>query len=297
MKNSERQGTFISPMVDSAFKIVFGNEENKELLIDLLNELFRGEYKVEDINYLDKENPRRLNGRKSFIYDIYCRTQDGKYVIVEMQVKKQASFFVRTVVYVAEALARQVMLGDEDYDKVKSVYGVYLMNFTDDSICNDLFNDFLLINKKTMEYAPNLINLLFLSLPLFNKEEKECETKLDKWIYLIKNMHKLETIPWTEEPVFAKLEKVARIANLTEEDYLEYRRELDAEKTMKDIIKTEIADSFAEGEAFGRKKGRAEGRAEERTEIAKNMLAKGMDVKTIMELTGLTKEDIQAFSN
>ena len=47
-----------------------------------------------------------------------------------------------------------------------------------------------------------------------------------------------------------------------------------------------IDEGFAEGEA--------KGKAEEKVLIAKAMIAKGMDVNTISEITGLTCEEISS---
>ncbi len=61
---------------------------------------------------------------------------------------------------------------------------------------------------------------------------------------------------------------------------------------------TEIGEEagLLKGEAIGLKKGRKEGlqkgREKERFDIAKTMLAKGMDCKTIAEITGLSEKEI-----
>ena len=48
------------------------------------------------------------------------------------------------------------------------------------------------------------------------------------------------------------------------------------------------------GEKRGREIGRAEGKAEEKTAIARNMLTKGYDLKTVSELTGLSIDEVLA---
>ena len=60
------------------------------------------------------------------------------------------------------------------------------------------------------------------------------------------------------------------------------------ERDYQDIIDTAAEDGRAEGFA----EGRSEGKAEERILIAKAMIAKGMDVNTISEITGLSCEEI-----
>ena len=46
---------FINPFTDVGFKRIFGQEINKDLLIDFLNGLLEGEKHIVDIRFLDKE--------------------------------------------------------------------------------------------------------------------------------------------------------------------------------------------------------------------------------------------------
>ena len=53
---------FINPFTDVGFKRIFGQEVNKDLLIDFLNNLLEGEKCVTDITFLDKELPAEFEG-------------------------------------------------------------------------------------------------------------------------------------------------------------------------------------------------------------------------------------------
>ena len=63
------------------------------------------------------------------------------------------------------------------------------------------------------------------------------------------------------------------------------------------VEKTLQYDSYQQGMEKGMEKGRAEGKEEgmnqRSLEIARKMLAKGMDETTIMDMTGLTAEEIK----
>ena len=93
-----------------------------------------------------------------------------------------------------------------------------------------------------------------------------------------------------------------------------YEKDMITERDYQNIIDTAAEDGraegfaegrsegFSEGEAKGRSEGKAEGlaegeakgKAEERVLIAKAMLAKGMDVNTISEITGLSCEEVKS---
>lgn len=90
-------GHFVNPFTDLGFKIIFGQPASKELLITLLNELLAGEHVVEDLTFLDKENHSDNMDDAGIIYDLYCLTSSGEYIIVEMQNRYHSNFLDRTL--------------------------------------------------------------------------------------------------------------------------------------------------------------------------------------------------------
>ena len=80
---------FIDPAYDTAFKLIFGQENSKELLLDFLNDLLEGEKKIKELRFLDKERmPMYRKGRRG-IHDIACRTEEWK----RFSYDDQAGFF------------------------------------------------------------------------------------------------------------------------------------------------------------------------------------------------------------
>ena len=73
---------FINPFTDWGFKHIFGK---KEFLINFLNSLFEGEHVITDIRYLNNERLPEQIGMRKVIYDIFCETESGEHIIVEMQ--------------------------------------------------------------------------------------------------------------------------------------------------------------------------------------------------------------------
>ena len=67
-------GRFVNPFTDTGFKILFGQERRKPLLIDFLNNLLKGSDEIVDLKFLDKEKPRIYSKDRGLIYDIYCET-------------------------------------------------------------------------------------------------------------------------------------------------------------------------------------------------------------------------------
>ena len=145
-------GKFVNPFTDIGFKIIFGQPASKPFLITLLNELLAGEHRIEDLVFLDKEDHAEHVRDKGIIYDLYCRTSTGEYIIVEMQNRKHLNFVDRTLYYMCRAVSRQIEAplavevhspddGEEGLEvrepsmsygaiyKLHTVYGVFFMNF------------------------------------------------------------------------------------------------------------------------------------------------------------------------
>lgn len=117
---------------------------------------------------------------------------------------------------------------------------------------------------------------------------EECTTEIEKWIYCIKNMERMRTIPFKND-TFRRLEERARVSNLSTKEYSEYEQSL---KLIRDYNNT-LTSHFEIGREEGRIQGSAEGSAEERMAIAKEMLNKGLDKEMIISLTGISDEDYE----
>ncbi|SFF60505.1 PD-(D/E)XK nuclease family transposase, partial [Thermoflexibacter ruber] len=123
------------------------------------------------------------------------------------------------------------------------------------------------------------LRFIYVEIKKFDKSLEEIETHFDKWLYVLKNLVKIEEIPAKlQEKVFKKLFQIAEIARFDEKQLQSYR---DSEKNYLDFTAS-LETSFNEG------------RVEERIEIAKNMIAEGFDNQVILKLTGLTIEQIEA---
>ena len=74
----------ISPRVDLAFKKIFGVEENKDLLISLINSIVGQDDQVSDITLLNPYNPKNFRQDKLSILDVKATNQDGKRFNIEI---------------------------------------------------------------------------------------------------------------------------------------------------------------------------------------------------------------------
>ena len=289
---------FINPFTDVGFKRIFGQEINKDLLIDFLNALLEGERQVKDIRFLDKELLPMYENDRRLIYDVYCTDENGEQFIVEMQNKEHVNFRERTIFYLSQAIARQGEKGVDWRFDLKAVYGVFFLNFMLTDLPRKLRTDIVLADRDTHEQFSDKMRYIFLQLPLFTKEESECDTDFERWIYVLKNMETLQRLPFkARNAVFQKLEEIVDIAAMSKEDRMKYDESIKVYRDRLAIIEYErrkgLAEGLAKGEAKGEAKGIAKGERNKQIEIACNLKRMGLATEIIAQATGLAPEAIE----
>ena len=274
-------GVFIHPLTDWGFKKIFGD---KELLLDFLNSLLEGERVITELEYLNTEQlSEEYDGRRT-VYDLYCKTDTGEYIIVEMQNREQTFFKDRALYYMSQSVVKQAQKGKGWRFNITAVYGIYFVNFLldknepDEHFCKDI----AMIDKHTGKVFNNKFRQIYIELPRFMKSEADCNNFLEYWIYNLVNMNNLNEISFKDrKAIFDRLEQVASQANLTNEE----RARLEEDwKNYNDFFNT--VD-------FAKDEGRAEGELMKQLEIAKKMKAKGQPLDLIVEFTGLSIEEIE----
>ena len=273
---------YINPFTDVGFKRIFGQELSKPLLLDFLNSLFGGEKHIVNLTFLDKEQPALYEEDRSLIYDIYCETNEGEKIIVEMQNKSQPYFKNRSIYYISESIARQGERGSSWNYAIDAVYLIAFLNFIPLDFKRQFRTDVVLAEKDTVEQFSDKMRMTFLQLPLFDKEACECENQVERWIFLLKNMETLSRLPWAaQSAVFKKLESIADVGAMSRDERLKYDESL---RKYRDTI------SVFEGV---RLEGRLEGQRNEKMENARKMKSYGLALDMIADITGLSVEEVR----
>ena len=107
-------------------------------------------------------------------------------------------------------------------------------------------------------------------------------------------MEALERMPFTaQKKIFKRLAELADSRCLSQEEQEKYDESLKAADDYYGVLMSYYMNGIDEGVAKGFAKGEARGSYHKSLDIAKKMLLKGMDDDSIMELTGLTHEQLQ----
>ena len=145
------------------------------------------------------------------------------------------------------------------------------------------------------------LEFIYVEIAKFNKTLEQLETLYEKWLYALKNLYKLTQRPKELcDKVFDRLFEEAEIAKFTPQEIREYEASKKAYRDIKNSIDTAKQEGKQEGLAEGMelglkkgmKKGMEKGKNEKAVEIAKTMLADGVDINLIMKYSGLTQEQI-----
>ena len=283
MKQVEER--YISLLTDFGFKRIFGTAMNKDLLICFLNSLFNGKQVVKDVSYLNPEHVGDVYTDRRAIFDVYCEGENGEKFIVEMQNAYQTYFKDRSLFYSTFPIREQAPKGSDWDFKLNHVYTVALLNF---NMNEDAFNKeeirhhVQLCDTATHKIFYDKLEFIYVEIAKFNKTLGELETLYEKWLYALKNLYKLTQRPKELcDKVFDRLFEEAEIAKFTPQEMREYEASKMAYRDIKNSIDTATQKGFAEG------------MNQKALDIARNMLADGVDINLIMKYSGLTQEQIE----
>ncbi len=279
---------YLNPFTDFGFKKLFGSEPNKDLLIDFLNELIKERGRIQNLTYLKAEQLGLSEAERRAVFDLYCESETGEKFIVEMQKAKQKYFKDRSVFYSTFPIREQAQRGQEWDFQLNAVYTVGILDFVfdEDKDSPEYFHHHVqLMETRRKRVFFDKLTYIYLEMPKFTKTEDELQTHFDKWLYIIKNLPRLQERPRRiQERVFQRLFEAAEIARFDPLECEAYEESIKIYRDLKNVIDT--------GREEGWERGRAEGRAEVVRQIAKQMRTAGEPIAKIAAYTGLTPEQI-----
>jgi predicted transposase/invertase (TIGR01784 family) len=274
------------------------------LLIDFLNELIHEKGKITEVKYLNAEQLGRSEYDRKAVYDIYCESNTGEKFIVEMQKSKHDFFKDRSVFYSTFPIREQAIKGEWDY-QLTAVYtiGILDFKFNKNKADKDYYHSEVKLmdtKKKTVFY--DKLTFIYLEMPKFKKTVNQLETHFDKWMYVLKNLSKLQELPLKlQEKIFKKVCDIAEISKMNKAEIAEYENSLKVYRDWYSTITTArnegekkgIKKGRKEGREEGKKEGREEGKIEEKIETALQMLSDKMPIDAVSKYTRLPIEQIK----
>jgi predicted transposase/invertase (TIGR01784 family) len=274
-----------------AMKDVLRNKANFGVLSGLLSELLKQDIVVEEL--LESESNRDSKDGKSNKLDVKAKINGGEIAIFEIQASKESDFFHRILFGTSKTVVEQLSEGD-DYEEIKKVYSIDIVYFDlgegtdyiyhgqtefrglhnkETLLLSDRERELLPLHKQKLEKisAGEVFPEYWLIYP--KRFDEEIADTFDEWVYFFKNS--TVKTDFTAAGLEEAREKLA-LETMSTLERIEYEAYVKSERIKANEIKT----------------AKWEGRVEEKQENAKKMKAIGMTVEQIMQVTGLSIEEI-----
>ena len=258
---------------DYMFKAVL--QESREVLRNLVAVLMGIDEST--IASCEIVNPIELGksmDAKECILDVKLVLNDTQIINIELQIRKEASWPERSLLYWSRAF--DCIRSGDDYSLLKPTYHIGILDFTLFENNPEFYAEYLLMSRNTGKIYTDKISMRVLDLSKI-ENAREGEEKLVKWakIFRAKTMAELETLA-AEEEVLKSM--VAHIRELSEEEKI--RQQCEAREDYERRLLTE----YRAGERSGIEQG------VELTAI--KMKKEGIAVSTIVKCTGLTEKQV-----
>ena len=293
------QEKYVNPFTDFGFKKIFGEEPNKDLLIDFLNQVLPPHHQIKDLTYLNTEHLGISELDRKAMFDLYCESPSGEKFIVEMQKAKQNFFKDRSVYYATFPIQQQAKRGEVWNYELSAVYFVGILDFVfSENINNDEVLHEVKLKNKFGNVFYDKLTFIYLEMPKFTKTLEDLETSFDKWLYVLKHLPRLQERPQKlQERVFSKLFELAQIGKFNQEEMQKYEESLKIYWDIHAVVETAFDEGKVEGFEEGEAKGKMEGKIEGKIEVAKNLISLELDNETIYKATGLSVKEIEKLRN
>jgi len=299
----------VTPLVDLVFKKLFGVEENKDLLMSLINAVVSDEDQVESITILNPYNALSFRNDKLSILDVKAEGHNGKRFNIEIQMASQAHYAKRALYYWGKLYTEQLETGHAYHDLNKAI-GIHILNFDSVIESEKYHNIFHITEKETNVHYFKDLELHTIELKKFDRDidndfsklMEKMKSKVDIWCAFL-TKHDLLERKKTEiptNPEYQSLKKaldVIEVMNFGSDEREVYEGRLKWIRDEQSVFEQKYMDGLKTGREEGREEGIEKGREEEKNTIAKNMIQQGMELDQISKITKIPVEQLQLLKN
>ncbi len=249
----------ISPMVDYAFKMIFGSPENTTALIGLLNAVLQLPNPVTQVEILNPFNRKEFEDCKVVVLDIRCRDSVGRWFNVEMQVTAHRDILKRMVFYVCGMYTEQARQGDQ-YWQLQPAISICLLKDLLFKGRSQAHHRFQLIDRQSNETIEDSIEIHTLELAKYNLSEATIRqaSHIEKWAFLLMRAQDYSAEQLKEllpEVEFSGAIDTIQVISAKKEDRQMYDQRSKAQRD----YDWGLASAREEGLEEGREEGREEG--------------------------------------
>jgi len=289
--------------IDYAFKLIFGKPGNEPILIAFLNATLKltQENKITSVILLNNELDKEYKDDKKSVLDIRAVTGEGIQVNIEIQLANHHDMEKRTLFYWAKMYTLQLNEGMA-YQELAKTITINIIDFNYILQTRSYHSVFRLFEIEEGFELTEALEIHFMELPKFIIKWRAglvspWEDALARWLFLLEGSE--------NEEIFQTLEVIAMQDPVLNQAMEEWEKSSDDPKVreiyfarQKAVLDEKAAIRAAElrlQEAIkqGKEEGIREGIRENKLDVAKNLLARGMEIRVISEIVGISEEEIR----
>ena len=280
---------------DIVFKAIFTKEENKDLLLSLLTAYLDISPKSpEDITIMTTEKERDYPDDKLFRLDLQVKTAGNEHIDVEIQVRNEFDIIPRSLHYLARLYSSQIKRGDRYAASGKAITLNFLCynlieteeekNEEKPDTTRSYIRHMTFHDRETKAEFTDLMEMVFVELKRMDHEDPK--NLRDQWtrFFRAEDLEGLEELSHQNRIFEEAMKQMVHVSADEELRYAYVRRsmaELDEAAREAALVEDTAATYLAKG------------KEEEKEAIARRMLAKGMSLPDIADITGLSVNAIQ----
>jgi len=291
---------------DWAIKSLLRDKANFDVLEGFLAAFLHEDVQV--IEILDSESNQSEFDKKFNRVDILVKDQKQRQIIIEIQNHRETGYLERILWGASKLIVDNLELG-QDYRHVSKVISISILYFNfgleEDYVYYGV-NEFKglhtkktlvfrQLNQQTRKLEKRYSKEVFPEYYLINVERFQdvIASDLDEWIYLLKHSALRANFKAKNIDTAGKKLALLKMTREQRQHYEDYMMDMAVEH---DVLETARTDGLQEGLQKGLQQGQQKGKTEKAKAIARNMLAKGLDITLIVEMTGLSEEELMAAS-
>ena len=282
---------YLDPKADLTFKKIFGNHPKR--LISLLNALLplSEEEQIHEIKYLPTELVPENNSYRYAITNILCTDAKSNKFCVVIRIEWSDAFQLR-VQFLASELYVNPAIKQVKYFAQYPTYSLNLISDTFKYNTPDFIHNYHVVYDKDTHKVIEDLHFTFIELPKFTPHSIADKRMMVLWLRFLTEINSdTKEIPadLLNDPEIGKAVEELEISGFSDAELRAYDKFWDSVS----VERTLLDDRYQKGKEEGRAEGLEKGMNQRSLEIARKMLAKGMDEATIIDMTGLTAEEMK----
>ena len=291
----------MNPRVDFVFKKLFGTEESKDILIDLINSIVSEKDTVADLELRNPYNEKQFLEDKRSVLDIKARSAQGKWYDIEMQVLPEDWFAKRSLYYWSRLYSEQLQEGKHYRDLTKTIC-INILNFSQLHDEPSYHNVYKVKNITSNSELLDEFELHFIELRKYDESLADSlKTALDRWVNFLKlaGVYDSETMPeeLKASPPVRKAMNLLERLSATKEERAIYDDRLKWIRDVESSLETMEQRGRELGRAEGIEIGREQGLEQAKKENARRMLRKGMSIADVSEYADLPEDEVRLLAS